>query len=145
MEEFRYRLRGEGVVVHEAIHAGSTVLRPDGTFGFAYVDYAPGLDEFAAAAKEELETARRSDAGLDPRDDRDDLVHHTVIPWVAFTSMAHARRSDPEDSIPKISFGRYHGEEGAERMPVSVEVHHGLMDALHVGRFLDAFQQGLDG
>lgn len=145
MEEFRYRLRGEGIVVHDVVHAGSTVLRSDGTFGFVYIDFDPNLDAFAAAATEAIETARRPDRGLDPRDDRDDLIHHTVIPWVAFTSMAHARRSDPEDSIPKISFGRYHGDEGAERMPVSVEVHHGLMDALHVGRFLEAFQESLDG
>lgn len=28
-------------------------------------------------------------------------------------------------------------------MPVSVEVHHALMDALHVARFLEAFQRRL--
>jgi chloramphenicol O-acetyltransferase type A len=29
-------------------------------------------------------------------------------------------------------------------MPVSVEVHHALVDGLHVGRFYEAFQRGLD-
>ncbi|MDX1624717.1 MAG: CatA-like O-acetyltransferase [Gemmatimonadota bacterium] len=145
VEAFRYRIRGDGVVVHDVIHAGTTVLRPDGTFGFAYVDYEGSLEAFAEAAEEAFVSARRSDRALDPRDERDDLIHHTVIPWIAFTSMAHARRHDPEDSVPKISFGRYHGDEGAERMPVSVEVHHALMDALHVGRFLDSFQERLDG
>jgi chloramphenicol O-acetyltransferase len=29
-------------------------------------------------------------------------------------------------------------------MPVSVEVHHALMDGLHVSRFFDRFQTGLN-
>jgi len=30
-------------------------------------------------------------------------------------------------------------------LPVSVSVNHGLVDAFHVGRFLEFFQLGLDG
>jgi chloramphenicol O-acetyltransferase type A len=143
VEEFRYRVRDDDVVVYDVIHGGSTVMRPDGTFGFAYFDFTPDFETFAATAGRALDGAR-ADAVLDPRDDRDDLVHYSVIPWVSFTSFAHARRWNREDSTPKIVFGRYHGAAGAERMPVSVEVHHALMDGIHVGRFLDRFQAGID-
>lgn len=142
IEPFRYRLRGEGVVVHPTVHGGSTVLRSDQTFGFAYVGWDPDPERFARAWREAIAEAD-GPAGLDPRDDRDDLVHCTVIPWVAFTSMAHARRHDPADSVPKLAFGRFHGAEGRERLPVSVEVHHALMDALEVGRWLEAFERRL--
>ena len=140
VEEFRYRIRGKEVIVHDVVDGGSTVLRPDGTFGFAYFDFMLDFDEFALAADEVLRGARVTGT-LDPRDDRDDLVHYSVIPWIAFTSFAHARRRNPDDSTPKVVFGRYHGEPGAERMPVSVEVHHALMDAIHVGQFFERFQQ----
>ncbi|MEZ4454743.1 MAG: CatA-like O-acetyltransferase [Nannocystaceae bacterium] len=29
------------------------------------------------------------------------------------------------------------------RLPISVEVHHAVMDGLHVGRYLEALQAGL--
>jgi chloramphenicol O-acetyltransferase type A len=67
-----------------------------------------------------------------------------VIPWVAFTSFAHARRHGTEDSVPKIVFGKRHERGGRHRMPVSVEVHHALVDGLHVGRFFEGFQERLD-
>lgn len=143
VEEFRYRIREKGVVVYETIDAGSTVLREDGTFGFAYFDWDPDPAAFAAAASPVLDRARRQTGPLDPRDDRDDLIHYTVIPWISFTGFQHARRRDPSDSTPKIAFGRYHGPAGDVQMPVSVEVHHALMDALHVARFLEAFQRRL--
>jgi chloramphenicol O-acetyltransferase type A len=139
IEEFRYRIRGEGVVVYDVVHGGSTVLRADGTFGFAYFDFHPDLEAFAGPADAALRAARNT-GPLDAADDRDDLMHYSVIPWVAFTSFSHARRHDADNAIPKIVFGRRHGEPGAERMPVSVEVHHALMDGIHVGRFFERFQ-----
>lgn len=144
VEAFRYRVRDEGVAVFETVDGGSTILRDDGTFGFGYFDRDPDFDAFAAAAAEEVARVRRAGSPLEPRDDRDDLLHHTVVPWIAFTSIRHARRRNPADSVPKIAFGRFHGPAGEERMPVSVEAHHALMDALHVGRYLDALQRGLD-
>ncbi len=139
VEELRYRLRGDEVLVHEVIHGGSTVLRPDGTFTFAYFPFCPRFAEFAAGAAPVLAAAKASQGPLDPRTDRDDLIHYSVIPWVAFSSFAHARRQLPGDSVPKIVFGKHHEVAGRRQMPVSVEVHHALVDGLHVGRFLAAF------
>jgi chloramphenicol O-acetyltransferase type A len=143
VEEFHYRIRGGEVLIHEVVHGGSTILRGDETFGFAYFEFDPDLDTFARSAHQVLRSARR-DGELDARDDRDDLIHYSVIPWLSFTSFSHARRRLPDDSTPKIVFGRYHGDPGTERMPVSVEVHHALMDALHVGRFYERFQIHID-
>jgi chloramphenicol O-acetyltransferase type A len=144
IEEFRYRIRGNGVVVHPVIDGGSTVLVPDGTFRFAYYDYSPQMDRFVAHVGEVLERVKSEAGPLDPQDDRDDLIHYSVIPWVAFTSFAHARRWGTDDAVPKIVFGK-HREVGDRRlMPISVEVHHALVDGLHVGRFYEALQRRLD-
>ena len=99
----------------------------------------------APAVGEVLERVKSEAGPLDPQDDRDDLIHYSVIPWVAFTSFAHARRWGTDDAVPKIVFGK-HREVGDRRlMPVSVEVHHALVDGLHVGRFYEALQRRLDG
>lgn len=144
VDEFRYRIRGDEVVEHDVLHAGSTVLVPDERFAFAYFTWDPDFDRFARAATEVLESLPREGRILDPRDDRDDLLHYTVVPWISFTGFLHARRLRPHDSVPKIAFGRYHGERGEERMPVAVDAHHALMDALHVARFLERFQSLLE-
>ncbi|MCB0574850.1 MAG: hypothetical protein KDC61_09825 [Saprospiraceae bacterium] len=46
--------------------------------------------------------------------------------------------------MPKIVFGKYFASGDRLLMPVSVEVHHALMDGLHAGRFFGRFQQVLE-
>lgn len=138
--EFRYRLRSEKVLVHEVIHAGSTVLRRDETFGFCYFEYQPDFPTFHESAAQQLTDFLEKNPALDPRDERDDLIHYSVLPWIAFTSISHARRFGTEDSVPKIVFGKYEESGGRIKMPVSVEAHHALMDGLHAGRFFETLQ-----
>lgn len=140
--EFGYRLRDAGVVAHEPVHAGCTILREDDTFGFGYFPYERDLSRFDVAVRGEVDRVRAS-TDLTPSGDRDDLVRYSVIPWVRFTSFAHAGGA-ADGSIPKIVFGRYADEDGRCQMPVSVEVHHALMDGVHVGRFFSRFQAELD-
>ncbi|MDX1429408.1 MAG: chloramphenicol acetyltransferase [Rhodothermales bacterium] len=144
VEEFRYRLREDGVWVHDVIHPGSTVLMPDDTFGFAYFELISDFDRFHEAATREVEAVRSGRDAMDPRDDRDDLVHYSVIPWVTFTSFQHARRFLELDSTPKIVFGRYFRDGDRLKMPVSVEVHHALVDGLHVGAYYSRLQKLID-
>jgi chloramphenicol O-acetyltransferase type A len=141
VEPFRLRLRPEGVWRHDCIHAGSTVLRPDETFGFAYFEYADDYARFEARGRAVIEQAKGA-AGLDPQDERDDLIHYSVLPWIRFTSVSHARKYGGNDSVPKIVFGRRFERDGDVWMPVSVEAHHALVDGLHVARFLEAFEAG---
>jgi chloramphenicol O-acetyltransferase type A len=141
IEELRMRIHGADVVLHPVIHGGSTVLREDETFGFGYFDYGGDFDLFESQGKAVLARARRSRA-LRPSRERDDLIYYSVLPWISFTSFSHARRSPATDSIPRIVFGkRSKDRDGAWKMAVSIEVHHALVDGLHVGRFLDRFQE----
>ncbi len=144
IEELRYRIRGDHVIVHDVVHGGSTVLVPDGTFRFGYFDYDPDFRTFAEAAASVLERVRAEMGSLEARPERDDMIHYSIIPWVAFTSFSHARRWGTDDSVPKVVFGRHHRDGGIDRMPVSIEVHHGLVDGLHVGRFFERFQHRLE-
>jgi chloramphenicol O-acetyltransferase type A len=137
VEAFRMRLRDGGVWVHERVRVGATALRPDQTFTYVYFPDAPDFTRFAARAK--AETAVRLEAkGLEPDSGDDDLLHCTVVPWVRFTGIKHARFGDAADSVPKIALGRATEEGDAVRMPVSVEGHHALIDGVHAGAFFEA-------
>lgn len=138
-EPFRYRLSEGRVLVHERIHAGSTLLLEDETFTFAYFDYMDDFARFQAAAREAMAQVR-ANKGFDAQDDRTDLIHYSTLPSVSFTSFSHARNWGKEDSVPKIVFGKATERNGQWLLPVSVEVHHALMDGLHVGRYLEKLQ-----
>ena len=137
VEPFRYRLREDRVLVHDRIHAGTTLLLPDETFTFVYFDYQDSFQVFHGLANAAVETALSGVSRLDEREEQDDLIHHSVIPWITFSSISHARNWGRQDSVPKIAFGKYRKEGDLLKMPVSVEVHHALVDGLHVGRYFE--------
>jgi chloramphenicol O-acetyltransferase type A len=144
LESFRYRLRGGRVLIHERVDAGSTFLLADESFTFVYFDFTEDFRAFHDAAVAAIDRARVEAPPLDAREDRDDLIYHSVLPWVSFTSISHARDSRRQNGIPKISFGKYREAGGRIWMPVSVEVHHALMDGLHVGRYFERLQSYFD-
>jgi chloramphenicol O-acetyltransferase type A len=142
IEPFRYRLRDGKVLVHPVIHGATTVLLPNETFTFAYFDYVEDFGKFIAGAERAVQEAKAA-GGFRTKDDDDDMIHCTVLPWVSFTSFSHARNWSREDSVPKISFGKFVREDERTLMPISVEVHHALMDGFHVGRYLSRLEEML--
>jgi chloramphenicol O-acetyltransferase type A len=139
-EPFRYRLDAGRVLVHDVLHAATTTLLEEDRLAFIYFDY----DDDFTVFRQNADVARQALGGgsgeMDVRDDRTDLIHFSSIPWIAFTSISHPRTWRREDSVPKITFGKYHEAGDRMSLPVSVEVHHGLMDGVHVGRFFERLQ-----
>ena len=142
-EQFKYRLKDGKVIVHEIVHGGTIVLQPNESFNFAYFDYHEEFHKFIGAAQQSVDEAGRDNKPLNP-DPSENRIHFTVLPWVSFTSFAHARNLGREESIPKIAFGKFFEENGRKLLPFSVEVHHALMDGLHVGRYVARVQELLD-
>ena len=143
IEPFRYRLRQGKVLVHDVINGGSTFLLPNETFTLVYFDYAESFSKFIEGATRAVEEIRNGDGVFRPRHEDDARIHCTTLPWIAFTSFSHARRWGREDSVPKISFGKFTDESGRTLMPFSVEVHHSLVDGLHVGRYIARIEEML--
>jgi chloramphenicol O-acetyltransferase type A len=142
LEPFHYRLRGDRVLIHKVIHGGTTVLLPNDTFAFAYFNYEENFGQFIKTAQQAVNILRAGAGVFQPQAD-DDMIHFTTLPWVSFTSFAHARHSNPDDSVPKIAFGKFIKENERTLLPFSVEVHHALMDGLHVGRYLTRLEEAL--
>ena len=145
IEPFRYRLDGGRVRVHPVVHGSTTVLRNDGSFGFADLDYDEDFAAFAARAAAAMAATRAGRLPFEPKPDDSDRIHFTTLPWLHFTSFSHARNWGREDSVPKLAFGRIDADGAQAWMPLSVEVHHALMDGLHVGRFVQGFEAALQG
>jgi len=143
IEPFRYRLRADKVFVHDVLHGGTTVFLPNEAFTLAYFDYVADFAKFVSTAGQAIEQARSGDGAFRPRNDDDGRIHFTVLPWTSFTSFSHARNWSTEDSIPKIAFGKFTRDNQRILLPISVEVHHALMDGFTVGRYLSHLEEML--
>lgn len=142
IENFRYRIENDSIVVYDRIDGSPTIGRPDGTFGFSLIVYHPDFAVFEKNALAEIERVQNT-TGLFTREfETENIIHFSALPWLDFTSLSHARSFTFPDSCPKISFGKMVVQnDGSKRMNMSVHVHHGLMDGLHLGQFVDYFQR----
>lgn len=132
--EFRLRIRGGTVVEHAIVHPSITMLTDEDTFSFCTLDYVEDFSEFVACTTEKMAFVYEHPT-LEDEPGQDDLLFMTAIPWVSFTSFMHPTHLHPVDSVPRFAWGKFVTEGEGLKMPLSVQVHHALMDGIHVGRF----------
>ncbi|MDC6350445.1 chloramphenicol acetyltransferase [Zeaxanthinibacter sp. PT1] len=139
--EFRRRIRGEEVVEHQAVHPSFTVpTAATDVFSFCTVPYNPDPGIFLKEAAAHIEKMK-TDPVMEDEPGRDDYLFLSAIPWIRFTAIQHAMHYHPHDSVPRISWGKIFNEGDKKLMPLSVQVHHALMDARHVGAFYENFEK----
>jgi len=143
--EFRWRIRGDVVVEHEAVHPSFTVFTEVAdVFSFCEAKYQPDFKSFVKEAAEKIEKMK-TDPDFNDEHGRDDYLFMSSIPWVSFTGFQHAMSFHPCDSVPRITWGRYFKENDKYKMPLSVQVHHALVDGRHVGLYFNKLQELVDG
>ncbi|MBX2846192.1 MAG: hypothetical protein KTR13_08250 [Saprospiraceae bacterium] len=138
--ELRTRLVGQEIRQYEVIHPGCTVLNVDETFGFIYYTYHEQRREFIKIGQQKQHEYFEGGAVHDPRFNTPDLFHGSALPWIDYEQMEHPKTFTESDYIPKISFGKAVLQGAIRKMAVSLQVHHGLADGLHIARFFDNFE-----
>ncbi|MGR5132455.1 MULTISPECIES: CatA-like O-acetyltransferase [Vibrio] len=142
-EPMAYRIVEGEVRVYSPMCVSVALLAEDDTVRFCNLPYAAVFRQFSQSATETEKKVKDTPFILEQfigQEMRQDTIHMTVLPWVDFTSMTHARDINFPDSIPKMALGKLTQENERWRMPLSIEVHHGLMDGLHVGAFINRLQ-----
>jgi chloramphenicol O-acetyltransferase type A len=144
VEAFRLRLRPRGVWRHDRVAVGPTIMRRDETFGFVRLEHANTLEQFVAQGNKAIAATAVKTGLTSPKKTSDDIIFHSVLPWIRFTSFTNALPGNG-DSIPRVVFGQCARERGRMKMPVSVEVHHALVDGLDVARFFERLAANFEG
>ncbi|URZ07384.1 chloramphenicol acetyltransferase [Clostridium felsineum] len=143
IKEFKLRIRGDKLIEHEFVNPSFTVMAKDEIFNFCEVDFLPEYKSFKSSALTEIEKVKNART-LNKDSNRDDLLYMTSIPWISFTSITHPISLSPADSIPRIAWGKYFNEGTTIKLPLSVQVHHALVDGVHVVHYFNNIQQILD-
>lgn len=145
IEEFRYRIEDGKVVCYDKIHCSTTALNANKLFAFAFMLYTDKFEDFYAQAQNEIAKIKSiTTMNVDENSGRPNVIHYSTVPWFSFTALTHERNFAIQDSIPKITFGKYFKDGDKLLLPLSINAHHGLMDGYHVGQYVELFQQLLD-
>jgi len=144
VEQFRYRIRGEQVVLHDMIHPSFTDMS-EGTdlFKMVTVDMEKSILDFTKKAKEKSNNQSDYFVFKDV-EGRDDLTYITCIPWVSFTHLSHTISFNKDDSIPRLAWGKHFKENNTILLPFSVQAHHSFVDGIHIGKYIDYLQEYLN-
>lgn len=139
---FKHRIIAGKLFEFDIIHPGYTVLLPDGqTFSFCASDFSEDFNTYYQGALADMaKVLTKIDTS---NHDKNHLFFISSIPWFSFTSFTHPY--DPENgSIPIITLGKYYKENEVLKLPISIQVHHGVMDGAHIGQFYTQLQTVLN-
>lgn len=132
--EFRQRIRGADIIEFETVHPSIIVLNEEEAFRFCAFPFTANYAKFAKDAPALMVRAQAATSLFDFKD-QDDFLFLTGLPWISFTGVMHAAPTQAPDSVPRIAWGKYRELGGRTMMPLNVQVHHALVDGIHVSRF----------
>lgn len=136
---FRQVIRGGQVWELESRSPSFTDLHPGSeVFHIVTMPCAGSLAKFCQAAAEK---SAAQTAFLDQQDESDALIYFSCLPWVELTALTNERDHDPDDSVPRIAWGRYTAQDGRLKLGLSLEVNHRLIDGVHIGQFAQALER----
>ncbi len=141
VEELRLRLVDGQIICYDEIHASATILREDETFGCCFIEFKQDFVEFSENAVKMIDEVRKRTGMCLEQDYQLNQIHFSSLPWNGFSGLTYARSLKPQDTVPKMTFGAISEKENKVTFPLAIQVHHGLVDGLHVARFLKAFQE----
>ena len=138
VEAFRYALvDGELVLLDERSPSFTDLKKGSESFHIVTMPCKGDIAEFCFDAK------RRS-AGqttfLSTDKEGVDLIYFSCLPWVELTALTNERDFDPDDAIPRVSWGKFHERDGRKILGMSLELNHRFTDGVHIGKFADALQ-----
>jgi chloramphenicol O-acetyltransferase type A len=144
VENFRYRIVDGRPVILENMSLSFTHI-PEGTDLFVNVtmEYVDDLLIFHERAKAQI-AAQGTAPGFDALVGRYDIIGYSAMPWIEYTHVVRTIAKLGVTSNPKITWGKYFKQANRVMMPFSVQVHHGLMDGIHVGRYFEQVQEYIE-
>ncbi|WP_282073364.1 chloramphenicol acetyltransferase [Polaribacter atrinae] len=143
IENFKYRIKEDKVLICDAIHASATIARKDHTFGFSFISFSEDFNRFNENYLKEKERILNS-TDLFPPINSDSCIYCSALPWFTFTSQKEPVSGVKNESIPKLSFGKIYAESDKIMMPVAISANHALVDGYHIGLFFEEYQKQLD-
>ena len=139
VEAFRYDLKDGRVVILPCREPSFTDLKKDSeAFHIVTMPAGNDLRAFCRAAREK---SRAQTFFLDMEAECSSLIYFSCLPWVELTALTNEGDLSPDDTVPRIAWGKYVPRDGKLMLGVSLEVNHRFIDGLHIGSFAKALER----
>lgn len=140
IEDFRYKIRDGRIILHDELKPSFTDMKKgDRLFKIVTSSLDTNIINFSAKARGISNTQEDYFPACDF--EQDELIYFSCLPWISFTSLSNEIVMNKEDSIPRISFGKYFEQDNKTLLPYSIQVNHMLLDGIHVGEYINKLQQ----
>ena len=137
---FRCAIRKDGIYeLDERLPSFTSMKKDSETFQIITM---PFLGEFPLSfcrRAEELAENQKEFIRYDLESDA--LIFVSCLPWINVTGLRNEGISDPDDSVPRIAWGRFEKKDGRYILGMSFEVNHRLIDGFHIGQFHESFRR----
>ncbi len=141
-EAFSYAVRdGELIRLPERLPSFTDLKKGAERFHIVTMPAGDSLEDFCRAAKEK--SAAQTEL-IDMSQEGDGLIYLSCLPWLDITALTNERIFDPDDSVPRLAWGKYAERDGRLTLGYAVEVNHRFIDGLHLGRFGERLQALID-
>ena len=140
--ELRRRIRDGRVLEYDACPASCTVMKDDGTYAYCNLEAGGEFETFHATGLAAMRVAKESGHIEESTDDALPFYFVSCLPWISYTHVVNPHGGG-EDSNPRITWGKYEEKDGRITLPLTLLVHHGLADGLHIARFYERLQREL--
>lgn len=139
VEAFRYGIvDGELVLFDERSPSFTDLKKGSESFHIVTMPCEGNIAEFCQDAKRR---SAEQTTFLSTDKESADLIYFSCLPWVELTALTNERDFDPDDAIPRISWGKYYERDGRKILGMSLELNHRITDGVHIGKFADALQK----
>ena len=143
IENFQYRIDEQGVFLEPIEFVSFTDKREGDLFKMVFCPFHNDRSSFIQEAKEK--SLLQGDTFFVPNSVATlNTVYVTSFPWRKFNHFSHATLLGSKDSVPRVSWSRYEEKDGRFLLTLSIEVHHGLVDGVHVAKLLDEIEHRIN-
>jgi chloramphenicol O-acetyltransferase type A len=136
--ELRHRLIDGELWEFDRVDPGYTILLEDNSFSFCDSMYFKDFYKYYRHALAQIESVKKSPDRT--MGDKNHMFFISNVPWFSFTAFTHPY-DERYGSIPVLTTGKYFEQYGKLFMPLAIQVHHGLVDGIHVGMLFEKIQQ----
>ncbi len=143
VDAFHLAIRNGNVVRLPRRDPSFTALRPGAEqFHIVTMEHMADIGSFSREADR---LSKNQTAFLESEKETDNLIYYSCLPWIDLTALTQERDLSAhgalDDSIPRLTWGKYTEENGRKTLGLSMEVNHRLIDGIHIGRFAERFME----
>lgn len=125
---------------YETAPTSHTESSSENTYCYCTIHHDMPFSEYITKAKIAQMNARNKNS-IEEDNDSEGYLFASCLPWFHYKALSNPTNG-AIDTNPRISWGKYDEDyKGRLMMPVTLTVHHALVDGIHIAKFYDNIQK----